>query len=50
MKSLHFQKTNIQFIFSMLTLLQSGELQLNVFKLAQIFHKQKEREKGAGAG
>ena len=53
MKSLHFQKTNIQFIFSMLTLLESGELQLNsinVFKLAQIFHKQKEREKGAGAG
>ena len=33
MKSLHFQKTNIQFIFSMLTLLESGELQLNVFKL-----------------
>ena len=43
MKSLHFQKTNIQFIFSMLTLLESGELQLNsinVFKLAQIFYKQ----------
>ena len=50
MKSLHFQKTNIQFIFSVLTLLESRELQLNsinVFKLAQIFQKQNggERER-----
>ena len=50
MKSLHFQKTNIQFIFSMLTLLESRELQLNSINVFQTCTNipQIERERVAG--